>query len=234
MGGRHAWGAGGVAGCWGGEGGDGMLGRGRGEVCQLPADQLDAHPIPSVWALTPTSTLAASMEQRAGPPEPRPAGPTTHPQPKVSPGLAGHNSWDHTSPSPSPARGTSSLVWGSWSGAHPAVLCFVAGGDTVGAPRHLLAAGRAGCGYPADPSVQQDAGRSPHAAGHGHRQPGCGGWRGGTARRCLEPAVWCVLGQDPQPGHGSPERGAWAGCGPLWGAPARVGLPLHIKAGLGV
>ncbi|XP_072724296.1 artemin [Ciconia boyciana] len=66
----------------GGEGGDGMLGRGREEVCQLPASQLNVHPIPSAWALTPTSVLAASMEQRAGPPEPRPAGPTTHPQPK--------------------------------------------------------------------------------------------------------------------------------------------------------
>ncbi|XP_069645024.1 artemin isoform X1 [Haliaeetus albicilla] len=66
----------------GGEGEDGMLGRGRGEVCQLPAGQLDVYPIPSAWMLTHTSALAASMEQRAEPPELRPAGPTTHPQPK--------------------------------------------------------------------------------------------------------------------------------------------------------
>lgn len=98
----------------GGEGGDGMLG--RGEVCQLPAGQLDAHPIPSARTLTPTSALAASMEQRVGPPEPRPAGPTTHPQPKVSPGLAGRSSRDHTSLSPFPAHGASSLVWGPWPG----------------------------------------------------------------------------------------------------------------------
>lgn len=103
----------------GGEGEDGMLGRGRGEVCQLPAGQLDVYPIPSAWMLTPTSALAASMEQRAEPPELRPAGPTTHPQPKVSPGLAGRDGWDHTSPSP--AHGASSLVWGPRSGLTP--LC---------------------------------------------------------------------------------------------------------------
>lgn len=78
----------------------------------VPApSQLDVHSVPSAWILTPTSALAANMEQQAGPPEPRPAGSTTHPQPKVS-----HNGWDHMSPSPSPAHGASSLVWGSWPG----------------------------------------------------------------------------------------------------------------------
>lgn len=98
--------------CWvlGGEEGDSMLGRGRGEVCQLPAGQLNPHLIPFAWVLTPTSALAASMEQRAGPAEPRSSGPTSHPQPKVSPGLAGCDGWDHASPSP--AHGTSSWVWG--------------------------------------------------------------------------------------------------------------------------
>lgn len=196
----------------GGEGGGGMLGRGRGEVHQLPPGQLDLHPIPSAWVLTPTSALAASMEQRAGPPEPRPAGPTTHPQPKVSPGLASHNGWDHMSPSP--AHGALSLVWGPWPGLTP--LCFVAGRDAVGVPRHPLIVGWAGHRYPANATLQQDAGRGPHAAGHGHRQPGWGGQHGGTTRRCLEPAVRCVLGQDPQPGHGGPKCGTWVGWEPLW------------------
>lgn len=75
-----------------------MPGQGRGGRCQLPARQLYTHP---VWALTPTSVLAASMDQRQGPPERRPAGSTTHPQPKVSPGLSGCNGQDSMTPSPS-------------------------------------------------------------------------------------------------------------------------------------
>ncbi|XP_047915175.2 artemin isoform X1 [Anser cygnoides] len=76
---------------------------GRGKVCQLPAVLMasprchrglggqgrvlpapaaGACPVCAAQALTHTSVLAASMEQRAGPPEPRPAGPSTHPQPK--------------------------------------------------------------------------------------------------------------------------------------------------------
>ncbi|XP_050162440.1 artemin [Myiozetetes cayanensis] len=65
-----------------GDGGDCMLGEGRRSMCQLPASQVDTHPIPAAWALTPTSALAASMDQRQGPPEPRSAGPATYLQPK--------------------------------------------------------------------------------------------------------------------------------------------------------
>lgn len=84
--------------------------------------------------------------------------------------------------------------------AHPAVPCCIAGGDVVGCPRHPLAAGRAGHGSPAYPALQRDAGCGPHAAGHGHRQPQRGGWRGDAAR--LEPAARCVLGQGGHPGAG--------------------------------
>jgi len=112
---------------------------------------------------------------------------------------------------------------GTLAGAEPAVPCFVTGGDALGAPRHPLAAGRAGRGHSANATLQQDAGRGPHATGHGHRRPGRGGRRGGTARRCLEPAVRCVLGQDAQPGHGGPERGARVGWEPLTGTPSRCG-----------
>ena len=104
--------------CWGvREGIHACQGQGRG--VSLPGSPLDAHSIPFAWTLTPISALAASMEQRAGPPEPRPAGPTTHLQPKVSPGLAGHDGRDRTSPSP--AHGALSLMGELWSGLMP--LC---------------------------------------------------------------------------------------------------------------
>lgn len=157
-----------------------------------------------------TPVLAASMEQRAGPPEPRPAGPSTHPQPKVSPGLATQR-W------PGPPIPVPIPISTPEPGAHPAVPCCVAGGDAVGCPRHPLAAGRAGHGRPANPALQRDAGCSPHATGRGHRQPQRGG-RCGDATR-LEPAARCVLGQGGHPGaggtlshvsqprHGGPEHG---------------------------
>lgn len=88
----------------GGEGGGGMLAQSRGGMCHLSASQIYTHP---VWALTPTSAFAASMDQQQGPPEPRPAGPATHLQPKVSPGLSGCNGQDYMTPSP--------LVPSSWS-----------------------------------------------------------------------------------------------------------------------
>lgn len=82
--------------------------------------QLHTHP---VWALTLTSVFAASMDQRQGPPERRPAGPATHPQPKVSPGLSGSNGQNCMTPSP-PIPSSWSLIPGVgplfW--ADPAVL----------------------------------------------------------------------------------------------------------------
>ena len=209
-----------------------MCGRGRGEVCQLPAGQLDAHPVPSAWALTLTSALAGSMEQRGGPPEPRPAGPTTHPQPKVSPGLAGRDGWDHTSPSP--AHGALSLLWDPWSELTPLCCALSQEGTLWGllAILSLLAGLAAGtlrtphCNETLDaaPTPRDTATVSP-AVEDGVEVPLAAAWSH------LYGACW---GRTPQPGHGSPERGAWAGWEPLWGAPARAGLPLHIGAGLGV
>uniref|UniRef100_A0A8C8B9U5 Artemin n=1 Tax=Otus sunia TaxID=257818 RepID=A0A8C8B9U5_9STRI len=59
------------------------------------------------------------MEQRAGPPEPRPAGPTTHPQPKVSPGLPGRDG--RVPHVPIPSLWSLVLVWGPRLGLTP--LC---------------------------------------------------------------------------------------------------------------
>lgn len=77
-------------------------------MCQLPASQLYTHPM---WALTPASVLVASMDQRQGPPERRPAGPATHLQPKVSPGLSGCHGQDYMTPSP-PIPSSWSLIPG--------------------------------------------------------------------------------------------------------------------------
>lgn len=67
---------------------------GRGGCCQRPPHShctgTDTHPV-----------LAASMEQQAGPPKPRPARPSTHPQPKVSPCLLARDGRDPLFPSPS-------------------------------------------------------------------------------------------------------------------------------------
>uniref|UniRef100_A0A8C5TLC8 Artemin n=1 Tax=Malurus cyaneus samueli TaxID=2593467 RepID=A0A8C5TLC8_9PASS len=63
------------------------------------------------WALTSTSALAASMDQRQGPPESRPAGPTTHAQPKVSSGLSGCDGQDYMTALP-PIPSSWSLIPG--------------------------------------------------------------------------------------------------------------------------
>lgn len=95
---------------------------------------------------------------------------------------------------------------------------------------HPVIAGWAGHRHPANTTLQRDAGRSPHATGHGHFQPVCGGWCGGTTCRCLEPAVRCVLGQASRlgmvilcMGHG--QVGSY--CGepqPVWGCGCTMGL----------
>lgn len=171
------------------------------------------------------------MEPRAGPPEPRPAGSTTHLQPKVS-----HNGWDRMSPSPSPADGASSLVWGPWPGLTPLCCAFSQEGTLWGllAILSLLAGLAAGalrtphCNETLDtaPMPQSMATTSP-AVEESVEVPLTAAWSQlygvcwgrnatlvwGCPMSCTGPPTWAQV---------------WAqvGCEALWGTSTCVGLPL--------